>query len=101
MRSMAQIVRITLFPPNANRVSQLVNSYVLDEHGVLHYRDSDGTEYQTTIPYVIEHLEEGVSRLPLAPSSRNIYAQLPRLVYRIGTHSPSAGTVPGNSSNVT
>ena len=50
MRSMAQIVRITLFPPNADRVSQLVNSYVLDEHGVLHYRDSEGTEYQTTDP---------------------------------------------------
>lgn len=64
MRSMAQIVRITLFPPNADRVSQLVNSYVLDDHGVLHYRDSEGTEYQTTIPYVIEHLEEGSSKTP-------------------------------------
>ena len=64
MSSMAQIVRITLFPPNADRVSQLVNSYVLDDHGVLHYRDSEGAEYQTTIPYVIEHLEEGSSKTP-------------------------------------
>ena len=64
MKAMAQIVRITLFPPNADRVSQVVSSYVLDNHGVLHYRDSDGTEYQTSIPYVIEHLEEGQSKTP-------------------------------------
>ena len=59
---MAQIVRITLFPPNADRVSQLVSSYVLDDHGVLHYRDLEGVECQTTIPYVIEHLEESRSK---------------------------------------
>ena len=50
MAFIAQIVRITLFLPNADRVSQLVNSYVLDDHGVLHYRDLEGVEYQTTNP---------------------------------------------------
>jgi len=65
MAFIAQIVRITLFLPNADRVSQLVNSYVLDDHGV-HYRDLEGVEYQTTIPYVIEHQEEGCSKTPFS-----------------------------------
>jgi len=56
---MAQIVRVTLFPAGADRISQTISSYVLDDHGVLHYRDLEGVEYQTSIPYVIEHLEEG------------------------------------------
>jgi len=63
---MAQIVRVTLFPPNADRISQQINSYVLEDHGVLHYRDLDGVEYQTSIPYVIEHMEEGQAKTPFS-----------------------------------
>ena len=63
---MAQIVRITLFPPNSDRVSQLINSYVVDDQGTLHYRDAEGIEYQTTIPYVIEHLEDTQQKAPFA-----------------------------------
>lgn len=63
---MAQIVRVILFPPGTDRISQMISSYVLDDHGVLHYRDLEGVEYQTSIPYVIEHLEEGRQKTPFS-----------------------------------
>lgn len=58
-----KVFRLTLFPPTGERVTELVKLFSFN-HGSLHYTDMDGTSYETTLPYVVEHIGEGHKKSP-------------------------------------
>jgi len=52
------ITRLTLFPPSGRRIEQLIKDYNYDGVGRLHYTDDSGVQYETTLPFVIEHITD-------------------------------------------
>lgn len=60
-----KVLRLTLFPPAGNRISQTIKTFNYD-HGVLHFVDMDGVVIETTLPYAIEYVESGNQRNPFA-----------------------------------
>jgi len=52
------ITRLTLFPPSGRRIEQLIKDCNYDELGCLHYKDDNGVQYETTLPFVIEHITD-------------------------------------------
>ncbi len=63
------VIRITLFLPSGERISQQVKGYSLAE-GFLRYTGEDGNWYETTLPYAVEHIREGREGSPFQNQGR-------------------------------
>ena len=60
-----KIIRLTLFPPSGARIMMVIKAYgVHKETRILDYTDVDGVNYQTTLPFAVEHIEEGHKKAP-------------------------------------
>ena len=60
-----KLTRLTLFPPTGNRIIMLIKSYkVTADTFVLAYTDLEGINYETTLPFAVESIEEGYPKAP-------------------------------------
>jgi hypothetical protein len=57
------LLRLTIFPPSGPRIELLIASWTINGT-VLNYRDRDGIDVQTTLPYAIEQIPEGHKKAP-------------------------------------
>jgi hypothetical protein len=59
------LTRLTLFPPSGKRIAMLIKSYkVTADTYVLAYTDVEGINYETTLPFAVEIIEEGHQKAP-------------------------------------
>jgi hypothetical protein len=61
---MSNIIRLTLFPPSGPRITQTVQTYGIQNGHILHYRDGDGIDYETSLPFAVEHIKEEHAKAP-------------------------------------
>jgi hypothetical protein len=61
----SRIARLTLFPPTGQRICMTIkDNYSTRLPGILAFTDADGTHYHTTLPWALEHIEEGHQKTP-------------------------------------
>jgi hypothetical protein len=58
MAEKRNVDRLTLFSPVGDRIRFVLASYGV-QNGVLHFTDTQGISFETTLPFAIEHVEQG------------------------------------------
>jgi len=60
-----KLTRLTLFPPSGKRITTFIKSHkVTADTGVLLYTDNDDVNYETSLPFAVEQIEEGHKKAP-------------------------------------